>query len=197
MTTDKDVGERRVLVLDTSAFVAGFDPLSAQREQYTVTSVEEEITTDSMSSVRVKAAIENGKVKIINPHLGFVEKVKHSASTVGDRFSLSETDVQVLACALELRVSGKPVMILTDDYSMQNVANELGLEFSSLATFGIKFRLQWMRYCPACHKRYPSNYGAKTCEVCGTHLKRKSIKKDDLSKVPEIGVQVRNNHCQK
>jgi rRNA maturation endonuclease Nob1 len=68
-------------------------------------------------------------------------------------------------------------MIATDDYSIQNVANQMGIEFASLATFGIRFRLQWIRYCPACHKKYPANYKFRKCEVCGTELKRKPLRK--------------------
>jgi UPF0271 protein len=197
MTNQKEGEEKSVLILDTSAFVAGFDPLSTGEEQYTVPLVEEEIVGDSMSSVRIKAATESGRLKIMTPSPDFVGKVKRSASLVGDKFRLSETDIQVLALALELRTVEKPVMILTDDYSIQNVANEIGVEFSSLATFGIKYKLEWMRYCPACYKRYPSNYCVKTCEVCGTQLKRKSIKKNNLRKVPEIKVQAGENRCPK
>jgi len=197
VTSNKDRREECVLVLDTSAFVAGFDPLSTEGEQYTVPLVEEEVIESSVSSVRIKAATESGRLKIINPSPSFIEKVKHAATAIGDKFLLSETDIQVLAVALELRAAGKHTTIITDDYSMQNVANELRVQFCSLATLGIKYRLEWMRYCPACHKRYPSNYGAKTCEVCGTQLKRKSIKKNNLSKAPEMKAQAGNDQCPK
>jgi rRNA maturation endonuclease Nob1 len=49
----------------------------------------------------------------------------------------------------------------------------LGLSFVSLVTFGIRRQLNWIRYCPACHRIYPANYKSKTCQVCGTELKRK------------------------
>jgi len=178
-----------ILVLDTSAFVAGFDPLTSEGEQYTVPLVEQEISRNSMSCVRINAAKESGRLKIVTPSPDFLESVKRAASLIGDKFVLSDTDLQVLSLASELHTGGNKVMILTDDYSMQNVANEMGVEFSALATFGIKYRLEWMRYCPACRKRYPSNYGAKTCEVCGTLLKRKSIKRNDLSRVSEVNTQ--------
>ncbi len=175
-----------LLVLDTSAFVAGFDPLSIAGDKYIVPLVEQEIIGNSMASVRIKAALENGRLRIIDPRGSFVDRVKRSASEVGDKFLMSDTDIQVLAGALELKQKGRNVMILTDDYSMQNVADAVGLGFCSLATFGIKYRLEWMRYCPACHKRYASDYAAKTCDVCGTQLKRKSIKKNDLATPKKI-----------
>ena len=164
-------------MLDTSAFVAGFDPFSINEEQYTVPLVREEIRESSMAWVRFKTATESGKVKVIIPKKIFVDKVEESATLVGDTFFLSETDHHILALALELKTQGYSPLIATDDYSIQNVANQIGIEYASLATFGIRFRLQWMRYCPACHKRYPAEYKSRKCEVCGTELRRKSIKK--------------------
>jgi len=106
-----------------------------------------------------------------------VKKVKQQAKKVGDYRYLSEADIQVLALALQLKTSGKDSIIVTDDYSMQNVANRLKIGFASLATFGIKFQFKWILYCPACHKKYPPDYKPKTCKICGTELKRKLIGK--------------------
>ena len=90
-----------------------------------------------------------------------MDKVKASATSVGDSFFLSETDKQVLALALEIKARGDNPQIVTDDYSIQNVAKQLGLEYVSLVTFGIKRLLTWIRYCPACHRTYPANFKAR------------------------------------
>lgn len=164
---------KRVIVLDTSAFVAGFDPFSLSEEQVTVPKVEEEIRKNSIIRVRFEAAIESGKVKVTAPSEEFLNKVKASANKVGDSFKLSETDTELLALALELKAAGYMPQIVTDDYSIQNVATQLGIEFLALATYGIKRLLEWIRYCPACHREYPANRASKECQVCGTELKRK------------------------
>ncbi len=168
---------KRVIVLDTSAFLAGFDPFSIGEEQYTIPMVKDEIMKGSMSWVRFKTAVESGKLKVKTPDETFLDEVKKSAKIIGDAFFLSETDFQILALALELKMHGYSPLIATDDYSIQNVADQLSIEFASLATFGIRFRLQWIRYCPACHRRYPADYKSRKCEVCGTELKRKPLKK--------------------
>jgi len=168
---------KKVVVLDTSAFVAGFDPFSISEEQYTVPAVRNEIRENSMAWVRLKTAVESGKLKVRTPKKIFMDKVETSATRIGDAFFLSDADLQVLALALELKMHGYSPLIATDDYSIQNVANQMEVEFNSLATFGIRFRLQWLRYCPACHKKYPANYKSRRCEVCGTELKRKPIEK--------------------
>lgn len=161
------------MVLDTSAFLVGFDPFSVTENQVTVPKVEDEIRTKSISWVRFKTAVESGKVKVKAPSEEYWKKVKLSAKKVGDAFFLSETDIDLLALALELKAEGCNPQIVTDDYSIQNVAAQLSVEFVSLITLGISRLLEWIRYCPACHKKYPAEYNSTACEVCGTELKRK------------------------
>jgi UPF0271 protein len=164
---------KKAIVLDTSAFVAGFDPFSIGEEQFTVPLVKDEISESSMASLKFKIAEESGKLAVRMPDEDFLKQVKESATNVGDAFFLSEPDTQVLALALQLRTQGYAPLIATDDYSIQNVANRLGMKFTSLITFGIRRELHWIRYCPACRRKYPPDYGSKTCEICGTQLKRK------------------------
>jgi len=167
---------KRVIVLDTSAFLAGFDPFSFSEMQVTVPKVEEEIKRNSMILVRFTTAIENGKVKVKAPTEESLNNTKKSANRVGDSFKLSETDIQLLALASELKTEGFTPQIVTDDYSIQNVATQLGIEFLALATLGIKRLLEWIRYCPACYRQYPDNCSTKECQICGTQLKRKPRK---------------------
>ena len=177
MKSAPDKTRKRTIVIDTSALIAGFDPFSINEEQYTAPKVRDEVTEDTMSELRFKTAVENGKVRVKNPQKTFLEKTEVFASALGDSFFLSETDLQVLALALELKTNGYSPLIATDDYSIQNVASEMNIEFASLTTFGIRRRLQWIRYCPACHKKYPANYESQKCDVCGTRLKRKPLKR--------------------
>lgn len=142
-------------------------------EQVTVPKVGDEIKTNSMARVRFNTAIESGKVKIKIPQQEYANRVKESASKVGDSYLLSETDMQLLALALELKAQGEKPEIITDDYSIQNVAKQNGIKFYALATFGIRKILEWIRYCPACHREYPVNSTFSSCQVCGTELKRK------------------------
>ncbi|MDH5783003.1 MAG: hypothetical protein OEZ35_05000 [Candidatus Bathyarchaeota archaeon] len=170
------------MVLDTSAFIAGFDPLSIVDDVYSVGAVEVELASGSLPWVRFKTAVENGKLKLKAPKAEFLDRVKESSRDVGDMLFLSDVDLQVLALALELKSAGNEPFIVTDDYSIQNVANQLGLEFAPLMTFGIRFKLHWIRYCPACRRKYPPDYKHKKCEVCGTELKRKPLRKSALKR---------------
>jgi UPF0271 protein len=162
-----------VFVLDTSAFLAGFDPFSLGTEQVTVPKVEEEILRNSMIKMRFETAVESGKVKVKTPTQKFSDSVKTFASKVGDSFKLSEADMQLLALSLELKAEGYASKIVTDDYSIQNVATQMEIGFLALTTFGIKRLLEWIRYCPACYREYSANCKNKKCQICGTELKRK------------------------
>jgi len=172
--------KRRVIVLDTSAFIAGFDPLAVPEKQYTVPEVKKELIAGSMPWMRFNAAIENRKLTVKNPKSSVLQEIQEASRKVGDVRYLSEADLQILALALELKGRGLSPLIITDDYSIQNVANKIDVEFTSLLTFGIKFRFKWILYCPACYRKYPSDYKFKICEVCGTELKRKPKKKTRL-----------------
>jgi len=165
------------LVIDTSAFIAGFDPSSIRDEVYTVPMVEEELSTNSMAILRFRMAVENEKMKVKTPSNECLDMVKGTSKTVGDMLFLSEVDMNVLALSLELKSMGYRPLIVTDDYSIQNVANQMGIEFASLITFGIRYKLHWTLYCPACYRKYPSDHKSKLCNVCGNVLKRKSLRK--------------------
>ena len=169
--------KKRIIVLDTCAFIAGFDPFSVEEEQYSVPMVKNELFSNSLAWVRFNTAVDSGKLKVRTPSASFLDRIKEASKTVGDVLFLSDVDMQVLALALELKSTGYDSLIVTDDYSIQNVANQIGVKFAPLMTFGIRFRLHWILYCPACHRKYPSDYKPKLCEVCGTQLKRKPLRK--------------------
>ncbi len=166
-----------MLVLDTSAFIAGFDPFGVTDSVFTVPAVGQEVVSNSIMYTRFRTAVESGKLQVKAPSMLFVDKVAESSKALGDLRYLSDTDKQVLALALELKNAGEDALIVTDDYSIQNVADQLSLDFAPLMTFGIRYRLDWVIYCPACHRKYPTDYKPKTCETCGTELKRKPLKK--------------------
>ena len=123
-------------------------------------------------------AIENGKIEVRSPLKKYQIEAKKIANNIGDSHLLSETDLDLLALALELKRTGANPKIVTDDYSMQNVASQMKIEFIPLSTSGIKQVLEWARYCPACYKKYTGNYNSSICSICGTKLKRKPTRKE-------------------
>lgn len=169
--------KKQIIILDTSAFIAGFDPFLVEGEQYSVPMVEKELVLNSLPWVRFKTAVDCGRITLKTPSTNFLDKIREVTEKIGDIGILSAVDLQVLALAFEQKTAGYTPLIVTDDYSIQNVANQIGVDFSSLITFGIRFRVHWIWYCPACFQKHPPNYEIRKCKVCGTELKRKPLKK--------------------
>ncbi len=167
------MGSRRTLVLDTSAFIAGFNSSAVDCDLYSVPEVEGELTRDDLLKVRFQAAVESGKLRILSPDARYLGAVREASKEMGDTRYLSEADMHVIALAAQLKDEERSPTIVTDDYSIQNMATKIGVNFTSLATFGIRYQLQWLLYCPGCRRKYPSDYKHRDCEICGTRLKRK------------------------
>lgn len=151
-----------------------------------VPAVINEFIGELATKIRFNIAMENGKLKVKKPDEALLTKVKTAATTIGDLAFLSRTDLQILALALQLKIENKSPLIITDDYSIQNVAKYLGIEYASIATFGIRVPIKWIRYCPACHQKYPADYKLKFCKVCGRELKRKPLKRSIKGKGEEL-----------
>jgi UPF0271 protein len=166
----------KVLVLDTSALIMGLDPLGLEFQSYTVPEVTQELRDQAGPSYRLAISTSSGKLKIQSPTLQSLKRVRDRAEALGDRIVLSKADASVLALALDLiGESGDPIVV-SDDYAVQNVAEGIGITYQSLATLGIRQKFEWTYYCPACFRSY-SGGEAEVCEVCGTKLKRKPVRK--------------------
>jgi len=167
----------KVLVLDTSAFIMGLDPLGLEDETYSVPDVAEELRDQTGPSYRLTLSSSSGKMKIQPPTEDSLREVVDHAKLLGDRLVLSKADSSVLALAVDLKKSGKIPIIVSDDYAVQNVAEGLGIGYQSLSSLGIRQKYKWIYYCPACFKRYVTG-DLQICGVCGTKLKRKPLRKE-------------------
>lgn len=165
----------KVLVLDTSALIMGLDPSGLEFESYSVPEVNDELRKQTSSQYRLTISVSSGKLQIRTPTPISRSEVLQRANELGDRLSLSPADISVLALASDLHKEGKTPVVVSDDYAVQNVAEGIGLAHQSLATLGIRQKYDWIRYCPACFRRYLGE--AEVCEICGTKLKRKPLRK--------------------
>ncbi len=163
-----------MLILDTTAFYAGVPYLSNQTN-YTTFEVLEEVLQKSTNKTAIQSLIDSKRLIINHSTQNSLNKVKDIAMKSGDFFSLSLADQSVLALALDWKHI-KQISISSDDYAIQNVAKILNIHFSPTMTKGIKKLIIWEIFCPGCGKRY-KKYSSKLCEICGTSLKRKAMKK--------------------
>jgi endoribonuclease Nob1 len=167
----------KVLVLDTSAFIMGFNP-TRPGEVYTVPAVEDELLRGTMTQLRFHVNKEKGKVILRFPTPRALESVEAVSARAGEKGHVSQADREVVALALDLKQDGQDPVIVSDDYAVQNMAEHLHLNYGSLANFGIAHKFDWIMYCPACHRR--SRGPEKTCRICGTELKRKVLSRSKI-----------------
>ncbi|MFB0543429.1 MAG: NOB1 family endonuclease [Candidatus Bathyarchaeia archaeon] len=173
------MSDKKALVLDTSAFIAGYEPAGGRGEHYTVVEVLEEIR-DSIVKLRLQAALDSGSLRVKKPWKRFREEVVKAAEEVGDLAALSPADISILALALQLKGLHEDLALISEDYSVQNVADRLGIRYVSLATVGISHRIVWLTYCPGCRRTYEKPVPDGVCPICGTRLRRKPLRKSQV-----------------
>ncbi len=144
-------------ILDASAIILR---KAVFREMVTVPEVIQEIK-DEKSRIYLDVV----KIRVEEAKEEFVLEVIDTARKTGDAERLSDADIKLLAKALE--ING---ILVTDDYSIQNVAKRLGIKFENIMQKGIEKEFKWIRVCRGCRKITQR----KICEVCGseTYLKR-------------------------
>ena len=165
----------RALVLDTSSFIQGFDSSDIETKLFTTYFIMDEVKNE-MAKIRLENWVRTGKIKVKNPDDVFLQTVLDASRGMGEVKALSETDHSVIALALQLNAEYETTVI-SDDYSVQNLSDELGIKHRGLATRGIKKRFQWVHYCPGCYRQFDGPQEDPDCPICGTELKRKPGKR--------------------
>jgi len=184
-----DKARVKVLVLDTSALVMGLNPSALDTPTYSVPTVINELTPDTLPHTRFSTSQESGHLTVKKPTPSSMKAVEEISSKVGDVGVLSKADLEVLGLALDLRQSGLSPTIVSDDYAVQNVSESLGVEHASLATFGIAKKFDWIYHCPACFRRYSVEDAGRACRVCGTRLKRKVVRNEKIARKTGRGLR--------
>jgi len=158
-----------VFIIDTSAILSG-KPINLDNAiMITTSSVSDELKPGGRDYQALQFLMEKG-LSINSPSKGSIDKIKTISDKTGDLDRLSEADMSVLALALDINTDdNKEVVILTDDYSIQNVAHTLNIKFESISQRGITKRFIWSRRCLGCGKNFKENL--KTCPICGSATK--------------------------
>lgn len=167
--------QSKIYVLDASAIIGGF--YSKETMNFTTAGVILEIK-DLKSKIVLQSAIENGCITIKDPSPEGVRELETVLRESGDILRLSDVDKNIVALAVTLKNEGFKPTLVTDDYSMQNVLKIIGMPYRSVLTEGIKKIIGWVKICKGCKKEYPPEYQFDECEICGSRIIRKRVKKN-------------------
>ena len=101
--------------------------------------------------------------------------INNQAKKLGEQKRLSIADISLLALAQELNVEPEhELLLLTDDYAMQNMAAHLKIPFSSISQRGIRKKFKRTTRCPGCKKHFQD--AISICPICGTKTQFSSHK---------------------
>ena len=150
-------------VLDTQFFLSGLDPSSIEGECYITREIREEVEK-GFPARKMEYYLDSGAIRISSPSKESIEKIREKAVETGDIARLSEADISILSLALEISA-----VIITDDYSVQNMAELMHIGYMPLNEDGIKGIWRWSYRCTGCGRVFSEPYEA--CPVCGSPLK--------------------------
>jgi UPF0271 protein len=145
------------VALDTSGLIYLNDFRNFE-EIFTVPEVLEEVK-DKITSLKLSIL----KFKVVKPSEEIEKEIEKVAKDTGDLEKLSKTDIKILALAKE-----KKLTIISDDRSIQNVAEKLRIKYISIFSKKISRLIIWRKYCKNCKKFFEGFY----CPACGGKLKK-------------------------
>lgn len=155
-------------VLDSTAFYAGI-PYQGNGRYYTTYLVLDEVKHHNVGS-----SLIHTRVQVTEPSAESVGRVKSTAVKTGDMGALSQTDISLLALALDLSKTEGGVNLVTDDFAVRNVAEVLAIPLSQTSMKGGEWKnITWRIYCKGCGRQF-TNPKLTRCPVCGTDLVRKA-----------------------
>ena len=169
----------KIYILDTSAILSGKPINLEDAEILTTTGVTKEISPGGKDYFLFQVLLEK-KLTIYSPSKDSIKKVNNISKETGDSTRLSDVDKELLALALDVKAEGKKPVIITDDYSIQNIAHTLKIEFVGINQKGITRKYKWIYQCRGCGKKFKENI--RVCPICGDKIKNIILKKEDLKK---------------
>lgn len=147
-------------VLDTSALMSG---RPFEGELFTTDEVLQELRRLKALTPQLTTFLDV-KVRILSPSRESVAAMEAASEGTGDAHRLSPTDIGLLAVAAD--VGGT---IVTDDYSIQNLAEVVGVAYEPVLQMAIKEVVRWQYRCSGCARPFES--WTDPCPVCGSKLR--------------------------
>ena len=165
----KKKNERKIFAIDTSAILSG-KPINIENARLVTTPLIEQELRPGGRDHRIFQYLLDGGLEVIEPSKKSVDRVNEISIKLGEFDRLSHADKDIIALALDFSSKGEQAVILTDDYSIQNVAVFLKIKFQSFLQKGISKKFTWVGQCTGCKKKFKEK-SIKICPICGARVK--------------------------
>ena len=160
-------------IADSAVFIMGNCNIPYS-QMVTIPLVEDEIRSEEARLRYDIAKAEGLRVEAVEE--SFLKEIIKQAECTRDIERLSKTDLGVLAKALECKESDENVILITDDFAVQNIAARLNIEIIPVAQRIIKDKIIWQKQCIGCFRHFKDG---EECPVCGSPLRKKMKKKSE------------------
>ena len=170
--------KKQVFIIDTSAILSG-KPIRFNNVKIVTTPAVSNELNPGGRDFRIFELLKETGLAIHAPSKEAIIHVKKTAQETGDNTRLSLADIEIVALAIDINNEpDQEATILTDDYSIQNVASTLHIQFQAFSQNGITKKFKWVSRCPGCEKQF--NKITKICPICGTITKNYLLHKKNL-----------------
>lgn len=177
MTSKK---KSKIFILDTSAVLSGKSIDLDNAKMVSTPGISKELRPGGRDYRAFQFIIEKG-LAIHIPSKESTSRINVTSLGTGDKNRLSDADKEILALALDINKDDKKeAIILSDDYSIQNVAHVLNIRFENISRPGIIKKFKWVYQCSGCGKKFKENI--KTCPICGAGTKNIVSHKENIER---------------
>lgn len=163
--------DKKIIIVDAAGIFASI-PLQITAPCITSPRVINEIR-DKQSKRNLKIALENKRLLIIEPPSNILKTIEFHSRKLGEHYSLSQADKEIIALAQYIKLSGCNPLVYTDDYAIQNMLKSLGISYVPIKTRGITRERKYIVTCKACGWIAPQRYRGDTCPICGSKLSKR------------------------
>ncbi len=160
------MAKKKSLILDANIFVEGVNPGVLMDRYVLLMTPEVEYEIRTHGGTESLDLVLSAGMRVCSPGKEFLEIVEKAAQKAGEENRLSYPDKTVLALALEEEGD-----IMSDDYSVQNLAALLGIPVVPGLQEGIKQVLTWRQRCTGCRQYFDEKIPGNECPVCGSKIK--------------------------
>lgn len=162
-------------VLDTGVLVSTWTDKRKDSTFVTTPSIIGEVR-NRLSRFRAETLFLLDKMDERTPNDEDVRRVESVAMSSGDKSELSKNDIELIALALTVTTEGTDTTLVSTDFAVLNTASHLGLRIiDPNKKFGQE--ITWIMKCPACSFKSKKSSRETVCPVCGTKMRRTSLKK--------------------
>jgi UPF0271 protein len=162
----KQYDESVIYIIDSSAVLSG-KPLPLDQQQcWTAEEISNEFSVGG-SSYRMFQYLREKGLSLHRPTEESKKIVNATIKQMGESLRLSSADQAILALAVDvMHTEKKKAIILTDDYSIQNLASVLNITFQTVSQTGITKTFKWTRRCSGCGRKLKND--ESDCKICGS-----------------------------